>query len=923
MAKVPAGGGATGRGRGPSRDTGAIPPSRNPSRGAAVAASSTAKSAYYQAGSLANKSVSSALNAATAGVGGTVYSMLPKPTDSPEKRAKKKRRLIIIAVLAAFSSCAVVMSPIIIGILMVLMLGGGGAGSGATGPAPTNGTCQTFSAPRVSIQGSAGPGLQPGSAAFGSPLDTENMNVTSGFGHRSIGIGATEHDGLDLSVAGIRGKPIYAVAAGEVREAGPADGYGNWIILRHNVSGQTVDTLYGHIDAGHVLVEKGAHVEAGQHIADVGNAGTSSGPHLHFGVYPGGWSLGGGVDPMPWLAQFKAEAGPTAPSPTSNASPPTTSSTAPADPSVVSASDWEKLAQCEAGGNWSINTGNGFLGGLQFTLQTWEAFGGKEYAASPEKASKQQQMEVANKVLAGQGWGAWPKCSSDQGLTGKKPAPPGTFVGNESGPTTTPQPGSNAGATALPGLQPYAVTGTQKNETLTPEQQSNIKAIVVGAKESGVEPASRAAVIAAVYSANRTNFIAKPYQGTAAGVGIFDQVPLGEDDADNLASNPRFAASEFFKVLARVAATDPAWATKPVGDVLAAMFPEQLSLREEFATWEQLAINAVSGVWEDRYSKPGAAVERVSNTASRACDQGVTGGGLSDLVPERYRKWYQLAGSLCPGVKPALLASQGAAENQFRDGDTSPVSVTGARGPAQFQPETWRTWGTPVDDRGNPTGPPGTGDPNAIPDAVMAQGRFMCALNEQVAVGIREGRIRGDATELTVAAYNAGFGAIEKAGGMPSGGDYTIQTQPYVRKIIDNLQKYEGAPPSAPTTSAGDGGAILTEARKHTGKPYVWGGTGPDGYDCSGLTQTAYRSAGIDLPRTSEEQYKVGTEVPLDRAVPGDLVFSNFGGDGPGHVALYAGNGRVFEASTEGVPIGENPLPNSYVIKHVANVTPH
>ncbi|MEU4412174.1 transglycosylase family protein [Nocardia salmonicida] len=80
-------------------------------------------------------------------------------------------------------------------------------------------------------------------------------------------------------------------------------------------------------------------------------------------------------------------------------------------------SDWDRLAQCEAGGNWGINTGNGYQGGLQFSPSTWTAHGGGEYAASANQATREQQIVVAEKVLASQGWGAWPSCSSQLGLS--------------------------------------------------------------------------------------------------------------------------------------------------------------------------------------------------------------------------------------------------------------------------------------------------------------------------------------------------------------------------------------------------------------------------------------------------------------------------------------------------------------------------
>jgi uncharacterized protein YabE (DUF348 family) len=82
-------------------------------------------------------------------------------------------------------------------------------------------------------------------------------------------------------------------------------------------------------------------------------------------------------------------------------------------PSVASGGVWDRLAQCEAGGNWSINTGNGFYGGLQFTLSTWRANGG---SGMPHNASRETQIAVGKRVQASQGWGAWPACTSKLGI---------------------------------------------------------------------------------------------------------------------------------------------------------------------------------------------------------------------------------------------------------------------------------------------------------------------------------------------------------------------------------------------------------------------------------------------------------------------------------------------------------------------------
>lgn len=90
-------------------------------------------------------------------------------------------------------------------------------------------------------------------------------------------------------------------------------------------------------------------------------------------------------------------------------------------PAANAATDatWDKVAQCESGGRWDINTGNGFQGGLQFTPSTWRAFGGTAFAPAANQATRAQQIVVAEKVLAGQGWNAWPVCSKKAGATGE------------------------------------------------------------------------------------------------------------------------------------------------------------------------------------------------------------------------------------------------------------------------------------------------------------------------------------------------------------------------------------------------------------------------------------------------------------------------------------------------------------------------
>lgn len=103
---------------------------------------------------------------------------------------------------------------------------------------------------------------------------------------------------------------------------------------------------------------------------------------------------------------------------------------------------WEKLAQCESGGNWSINTGNGFYGGLQFTQQSWNGVG---MTGSPHTASKEAQIEAAERLLAVQGWGAWPSCTAQYGLSGAAtPTYTDPSVTKAATPATVVAPQSNA-----------------------------------------------------------------------------------------------------------------------------------------------------------------------------------------------------------------------------------------------------------------------------------------------------------------------------------------------------------------------------------------------------------------------------------------------------------------------------------------------
>jgi hypothetical protein len=117
---------------------------------------------------------------------------------------------------------------------------------------------------------------------------------------------------------------------------------------------------------------------------------------------------------MARAAQAAIPAPPPAPATVSipQASPSAAAPVSTAAPASSGGANWSAIAACESGGNWSASTGNGFYGGLQFTEQTWLGYGGGQYASSANQATKAQQIAVAERVLAGQGIGAWPTCGA-------------------------------------------------------------------------------------------------------------------------------------------------------------------------------------------------------------------------------------------------------------------------------------------------------------------------------------------------------------------------------------------------------------------------------------------------------------------------------------------------------------------------------
>lgn len=270
----------------------------------------------------------------------------------------------------------------------------------------------------------------------------------------------------------------------------------------------------------------------------------------------------------------------------------------------------------------------------------------------------------------------------------------------------------------------------------------------------------------------------------------------------------------------------------------------------------------------------------------------------SDQVPPEYRDLVDAAGSICEGITPGLIAAQIAQESGWNPTITSPV---GAAGIAQFMPATWASVGQ--DYNGD-----GTANVTDPADAIPAQGHYMCDQLAQVQAAIDDGQVSGDPVTLALAAYNAGFGAVLNAGGIPA----FSETQHYVEIITANAPDYETNTTTTQGTASGDITDAIAWAQSiaaDNSYAYVWGGEGAadGGYDCSGLTQEYASRLGVSLPHLADAQAGYGTTVnSLAEAQPGDLLF--WGSGTYHHVAIYAGDNMMISADSEATGINYEPI---------------
>ncbi|MCW3471838.1 M23 family metallopeptidase [Rhodococcus pyridinivorans] len=493
-----------------------------------------------------------------------------------------------------------------------------------------------------------GPGTGLGSGdrlaptgSFIKPVDPSTVTFTSGFGPRW----GTEHQGIDL--AGAIGTPIYASADGVVRQAGPASGFGQWVVLDHVIDGQLVSTVYGHIETYTVAV--GEQVRAGQQIATLGNRGQSTGPHLHWEIWPGGWGTAA-VDPLPYYESAPA---------------PGDTSAGPITP-VPSAPPQGDLAQ-------PLPPSAGSEQGLQ---------------VDAKKLARALHLRFGDRIASIGGWRA------DGG---------------------------------------YATDHTEGRA---------VDAMIANYRSG-------------------------------------DGVALGDEITDYVLANADALGVEYV-----------IWRQTyyPVGGAPSLMDNRGSETQNHF---DHVHITVRGQGTDERLVSWGSLPGGSGNATAAAADCLISGDGVGDYladgtVPPEFAAWIERAGSICPQIRPSLLAAQLAAENGFRHGDSAPVSVTGAMGPAQFMPGTWASYGQDYDGDGRV-------DVNSIGDAVMAQGHYMCTIASTIDGWIDDGVVSAPngRTELYLAGYNAGEGAVLNSGGFPTGHtDYVVQTRPYADKIIAAEPQY-------------------------------------------------------------------------------------------------------------------------------------
>jgi peptidoglycan DL-endopeptidase CwlO len=281
------------------------------------------------------------------------------------------------------------------------------------------------------------------------------------------------------------------------------------------------------------------------------------------------------------------------------------------------------------------------------------------------------------------------------------------------------------------------------------------------------------------------------------------------------------------------------------------------------------------------------------------------GAKAKNSIPADYLHWYQVVG-LKYDVPWTLLAGIGTVESDNGQSQLPGVRTGqngfGAAGPMQIGigGKAGNVWGGLPVHPGNEVVDGVATDEDGGPDASVYDAADAIA---GAAKYLTEAGVQNDPS-AAIFAYNHLESYVQSVlyyAGLYAGGNYTVVAAaiPVTNCQTSGGASAIGAPNQAVTS-------VIDFAEQQIGKPYLWGGTGPDAFDCSGLVMMAYRAAGIDIPRTSQDQWTFGPRIAESQAEPGDLVFFA-GSDGtttdPGHVGLVIGNGQMIEAYATGFPI--------------------
>ena len=286
------------------------------------------------------------------------------------------------------------------------------------------------------------------------------------------------------------------------------------------------------------------------------------------------------------------------------------------------------------------------------------------------------------------------------------------------------------------------------------------------------------------------------------------------------------------------------------------------------------------------------------------------GSAKAKSIPANYLFWYKRVGQQY-GVPWTILAGIGTVESDNGQstlpGVHSGQNGFGAAGPMQIGigGASGNTWGGlpvhPASQVVNGVATDEDGGPNADvynpADAIAGAAKYLTEFQVQ------------SNPSAAIFAYNHLQSYVQSVllyAGQYAGGNFSVASavMPAGNSVAGCATTAGGVPAiQAPTQAVA---TAVSFAEQQLGKPYLWGGTGPDAFDCSGLVMMAYRTAGISLARTSQAQWVTEQRVPASAVQPGDLVFFA-GSDGtptsPGHVGLVIGNGKMIEAYATGFPI--------------------